>query len=116
MKGYFKRFSNIINKIKNVTDNKALDALITGLHMRNLFWTDIQNREPKSYTQLVDLIQREIHSEKTIENREKAERDKGDRYHQEGRRSTEPRTNHYRRYNQTEVIPAPLFGPPIPIL
>ncbi|KAL2474257.1 Uncharacterized protein Adt_34993 [Abeliophyllum distichum] len=54
-----------------------------------------ENREPKTYTQLVDLIQREIRSEDTIENREKAKREKGDRYHREGRISPKPRTNRY---------------------
>ncbi|KAL2492105.1 Uncharacterized protein Adt_27733 [Abeliophyllum distichum] len=33
VKSYFKRFSNIINKIESVTKDKALDALVTGLHM-----------------------------------------------------------------------------------
>ncbi|KAL2526890.1 Ribonuclease H [Abeliophyllum distichum] len=32
VKSYFKRFSNGINKIKIVTDEKALGALVTGLH------------------------------------------------------------------------------------
>ncbi|KAL2459969.1 RNase H domain-containing protein [Abeliophyllum distichum] len=33
VKSYFKRFSNVINKIKSITDDKALDALVTRLHM-----------------------------------------------------------------------------------
>ncbi|KAL2518478.1 Uncharacterized protein Adt_14725 [Abeliophyllum distichum] len=71
VKNYFKRFINVINKIETVTDDKALDALVTGLHMRTPFWRDIQNSQPKTYSQLVDLIQREIQSKKMIENRER---------------------------------------------
>ncbi|KAL2474574.1 Retrotrans gag domain-containing protein [Abeliophyllum distichum] len=121
IKIYFKRFSNVINKIKIVTDEKGLDALVTGLHMHTLFWRDVQNSQPKTYSQLVDLVQREIKSEETIENREKAEREREDRYKREGRRSPEPcfsrfqkkhslgpRNNHYKRFNQTEVVPVPL--------
>ncbi|KAL2481391.1 hypothetical protein Adt_34357 [Abeliophyllum distichum] len=73
-----KGFSNVINKIETVTDEKALDALVTGLHMRTLFWRNVQNSQLKTYSQLVDLIQREIRSEEMIENREKAEREIGD--------------------------------------
>ncbi|KAL2498637.1 Uncharacterized protein Adt_24187 [Abeliophyllum distichum] len=91
VKSYFKRFSNVINKIETVTDKKALDALMTGLHMCTLFWRDVQNSQPKTYSQLVDLVQREIRSEETIENREKAERERGNRYRREGRHSSEPR-------------------------
>ncbi|KAL2466652.1 RNase H domain-containing protein [Abeliophyllum distichum] len=121
IKSYFKRFSNVINKIETVTDEKALDALVTGLHMRTPFRRDVQNNQLKTYSQLVDLVQREIRSEETIKNREKAERERGDRYRREGRRSPESRfsrfkkryspgpwNNHYRRFNQIEVISAPL--------
>ncbi|KAL2505624.1 Retrotrans gag domain-containing protein [Abeliophyllum distichum] len=86
-KSYFKRFINVINKIETVINEKALDALITGLHMYTPFWRDVQNSQPKTYSQLVDLVQHEIRSEETIENREKAERKRGDRYKREGRRS-----------------------------
>ncbi|KAL2532925.1 Retrotrans gag domain-containing protein [Abeliophyllum distichum] len=54
VKSYFKRFNNVINKIETVTDEKALDALLTGLHMRTPFWRDVQNSQPKTYSQLVD--------------------------------------------------------------
>ncbi|KAL2543173.1 Retrotrans gag domain-containing protein [Abeliophyllum distichum] len=37
VKSYFKRFNNVINKIKIVTNDKVLDALVTGLHMRTPF-------------------------------------------------------------------------------
>ncbi|KAL2541907.1 Uncharacterized protein Adt_02885 [Abeliophyllum distichum] len=37
VKSYFKRFSNVINKIEIVTDDKALDALVIGFHIRTLF-------------------------------------------------------------------------------
>ncbi|KAL2484846.1 Uncharacterized protein Adt_29602 [Abeliophyllum distichum] len=87
VKSYFKRFNNVIDKIETVTDEKALDALVTGLHMCTLFWRDVQNSQPKTYSQLVDLVQHEIRSEETIKNREKAERKRGDRYRREGRRS-----------------------------
>ncbi|KAL2471973.1 Uncharacterized protein Adt_40109 [Abeliophyllum distichum] len=120
VKSYFKRFSNVINKIETVTDEKALDALVSGLHMRTPFWRDVQNSQLKTYSQLVDLVQREIRSEETIENREKAKKKRRNRYRREGRRSFEPRfnrfqkkhstgprNNHYRRFNQTEVVPAP---------
>ncbi|KAL2518392.1 Uncharacterized protein Adt_14639 [Abeliophyllum distichum] len=122
VKSYFKRFSNVINKIKTVTDEKALDTLVTGLHMRTLFWRDVQNSQLKTYSQLVDLVQREIRSKETIENRENAERKRGDHYRREGRRSPEllfshfqkryspgPRNNHYRRFNQAEVVSAPIL-------
>ncbi|KAL2518148.1 putative gag protein [Abeliophyllum distichum] len=56
VKSYFNRFSNVINKIKTVTDDKALDALVTGLHMHTPFWRDVQNSQSKTYSQLVDLI------------------------------------------------------------
>ncbi|KAL2518810.1 Uncharacterized protein Adt_15057 [Abeliophyllum distichum] len=91
VKSYVKRFSNVINKIETVTDEKALDSLVTGLHMRTPFWRDVQNSQPKTYNQLVDLVQREIRSEETIENRKKAERERGDQYRREGRRSPESR-------------------------
>ncbi|KAL2526746.1 Uncharacterized protein Adt_11800 [Abeliophyllum distichum] len=73
---YFKRFSNVINKIMTVTDEKALDALVTGLYMRTPFWRGMQNSQLKTYSQLVDLVQHEIQSEEMIENREKAEKGK----------------------------------------
>ncbi|KAL2526629.1 reverse transcriptase [Abeliophyllum distichum] len=76
MKSYFKRFSNVINKIETVTDDKALDALVTELHLRTPFWRDVQNSQPKTYSQLVDLIQCKIRSEETIENKKRAEKDK----------------------------------------
>ncbi|KAL2453586.1 Retrotrans gag domain-containing protein [Abeliophyllum distichum] len=60
IKSYFKRFNNVINKIKTVTNDKVLDALVSGLHMRTPFCRDVQNSQPKTYNQLVDLIQREI--------------------------------------------------------
>ncbi|KAL2526414.1 hypothetical protein Adt_11468 [Abeliophyllum distichum] len=98
--------------IETVIEEKALDALVTGLHIRTLFWRNVQNSQSKTYSQLVDLVQREIRSEETIENREKAERKRG-------RRSPEPRfsrfqkkyfpgprNNHCRRFNQTEMVPA----------
>ncbi|KAL2498149.1 Uncharacterized protein Adt_23699 [Abeliophyllum distichum] len=91
VKSYFKRFSNVINKIETVTDEKTLDALVTRLHMRTPFWRDVQNNQPKTYSQLVDLVQREIRLEETIENREKAEREREDRYRREGRHFPEPR-------------------------
>ncbi|KAL2526425.1 Uncharacterized protein Adt_11479 [Abeliophyllum distichum] len=75
-KSYFKRFSNVINKIKTMTDEKVLDTLVTGLHMHTLFWRDIQNSQPKTYSQLVDLVQHKIQSKEMIENREKAERER----------------------------------------
>ncbi|KAL2491885.1 hypothetical protein Adt_27513 [Abeliophyllum distichum] len=94
---------------------------MTGLHMRTLFWRDVQNSQPKTYSQLVDLVQYEIRSEKMIENREKVERKRGDRYRREGQRFPEPRfsrfqkkhspgprNSHYRRFNQMEVVPAPI--------
>ncbi|KAL2532238.1 Retrotrans gag domain-containing protein [Abeliophyllum distichum] len=84
VKTYFKMFSNVINKIKIVTDEKVLDALVTGLYMRTPFWKDVQNSQPKTYSQLVNLVQRKIRSEETIENREKAERERGDRYRRRG--------------------------------
>ncbi|KAL2486592.1 Uncharacterized protein Adt_31348 [Abeliophyllum distichum] len=63
IKRYFKRFSNVINKIEIVTDEKALDTLMTGLHMRTPFGREVQNSQPKTYSQFVDLVQREIRSE-----------------------------------------------------
>ncbi|KAL2531769.1 Retrotrans gag domain-containing protein [Abeliophyllum distichum] len=120
VKSYFK-FSNVINKIKTVTDEKALDALVTGLYMRTPFWRDVQNSQPKTYSQLVDLVQCVIRSEEMIENKEKAERERGDCYRRDGRRSLEPRfsrflkkhssgprNSHYVRFNKTEVVPVPL--------
>ncbi|KAL2505719.1 Uncharacterized protein Adt_21340 [Abeliophyllum distichum] len=95
VKSYFKRFSNVINKIEIVTDDKALDALVIKLHMCTLFWRDVQNSQPKTYSQLVDLIQREIWSEETIENRDRAERDMENCYRMEGRQSPEPRFNRF---------------------
>ncbi|KAL2491463.1 Retrotrans gag domain-containing protein [Abeliophyllum distichum] len=95
VKSYFKRFSNVINKIETMTDEKALDALVTGLHMRTPFWRDVQNNQPKTYSQLVDLVQREIKSEETIKNREKAERERRDRYRREGRRSSDLRFSRF---------------------
>ncbi|KAL2506219.1 Retrotrans gag domain-containing protein [Abeliophyllum distichum] len=74
VKSYFKRFSNVINKIETVTDEKALDTLVIGLHIRTSFWRDVQNSQPKTYSQLVDLVQHEIRLEETIENRKKAEK------------------------------------------
>ncbi|KAL2512759.1 Retrotransposon gag domain [Abeliophyllum distichum] len=44
---YFKRFSYVINKIESVTDDNALDALVTSLHMRTLFWRDVQTASPR---------------------------------------------------------------------
>ncbi|KAL2503857.1 Ribonuclease H [Abeliophyllum distichum] len=112
VKSYFKRFSNVINKIETVTDEKVLDALVTGFYMCTLFWKDVQNSQPKTYSQLVDLVQHDIQSEKMIENRKKAKRERGDRYRRKGRRSPEPRfnrfqkrhspgpqNNHYKRFN-----------------
>ncbi|KAL2466505.1 hypothetical protein Adt_42356 [Abeliophyllum distichum] len=103
-----------------MTDEKASDALVTGLYMRTSFWRDVQNSQPKTYSQLVDLVQHEIRSEETIENRKKAERERGDHYRRGGRRSPEscfsrfqkrhtlaPRNNYYKRFNQTEVVPIP---------
>ncbi|KAL2486514.1 Retrotrans gag domain-containing protein [Abeliophyllum distichum] len=52
---HFKRFNKVINKIKNVTDDKALDVLTTELLIQTPFWRDVQKREPKTHTQLVDL-------------------------------------------------------------
>ncbi|KAL2526757.1 Ribonuclease H [Abeliophyllum distichum] len=88
VKSYLKRFSNVINMMKTVTDEKALDAL------------------------------REIRSEETIENRKKAERKRGDHYRRKGRcspephfsrfqknHSTEPLNSHYKRFNQMDVVP-----------
>ncbi|KAL2492595.1 Uncharacterized protein Adt_28223 [Abeliophyllum distichum] len=95
VKSYFKRFRAVINKIENVTNDKALDVLLTRLYMRTSFWRDVQNSQPKTYSQLVDLIQREIRSEKTIENRERAERDRRDCYWKKGRRSSETHFNHF---------------------
>ncbi|KAL2492547.1 Uncharacterized protein Adt_28175 [Abeliophyllum distichum] len=97
IKSYFKRFSNVINKIETVTDEKILDALVTRLHMYTLFWRDVQNSQPRTYSQLVDLVQLEIRSKKMIENREKAERKIGDRYRREGRRSPESRFNRFQK-------------------
>ncbi|KAL2479543.1 hypothetical protein Adt_32509 [Abeliophyllum distichum] len=37
VKSYFKRFSNVINKIETVTDEKALEALVNGLYMSTPF-------------------------------------------------------------------------------
>ncbi|KAL2480214.1 Uncharacterized protein Adt_33180 [Abeliophyllum distichum] len=85
IKSYFKRFSNVINKIESVTDDNALDALVTRLHMRTSFWRDVQNNQSKTYSQLVDLLQRKIRSEETIENRERAERHRRYRYQRERR-------------------------------
>ncbi|KAL2486449.1 Uncharacterized protein Adt_31205 [Abeliophyllum distichum] len=120
VKSYCKKFSNVINKNETVSDDKALNALVTGLHMHTPFWRDVHNSQPKTYSHLVDLIQREIQSKETIENRERAERDRGDRYRREGRRSRESRFNHfqrkcssrpqnniYNRFNQTEIAPTP---------
>ncbi|KAL2466236.1 hypothetical protein Adt_42087 [Abeliophyllum distichum] len=117
---YFKRFSNVINKIETVTDEKVLDAIVTRLHMCTLFWRDVQNNQPKTYSQLVDLVQHEIRSKETIKNREKAKRKREDRNRREGRRSPKPRfsrfqkkhspgprNNHYMRFNQTEMVHAP---------
>ncbi|KAL2505636.1 Ribonuclease H [Abeliophyllum distichum] len=50
VKSYFKRFSNVINKIETMTDEKAMDTLVTGHHMRTLFWRDMQNSQPKTYS------------------------------------------------------------------
>ncbi|KAL2470597.1 Ribonuclease H [Abeliophyllum distichum] len=97
VKSYFKRFSNVINKIETVTNEKALDALVTGLHMHTSFWRHVQNSQPKTYSQLVDLVQCEIWSEETIENREKVGRE---------------RENRYRRFNQPEVVPVPILKCP----
>ncbi|KAL2486400.1 hypothetical protein Adt_31156 [Abeliophyllum distichum] len=125
VKSYFKRFNNVINKIENVTDEKASEVLVTGFHMHTPFWRDVQNSQPKTYSQLVDLVQREIRSEEMIENRKKAERERGDRYKREGRHSPilrfncfqkrhslGPRNNHYRRFNQIEVVPTPHLKTP----
>ncbi|KAL2471211.1 Uncharacterized protein Adt_39347 [Abeliophyllum distichum] len=97
VKNYFKRFSNVINKIKTVTNKKALDALVTGLHMRTPLWRDVQNSQSKTYSQLVDLVQRKIRSEKTIENREKAKKERGDHYRRDGRHFPEP---HFSRFQK----------------
>ncbi|KAL2498078.1 Uncharacterized protein Adt_23628 [Abeliophyllum distichum] len=97
VKSYFKRFNNIINKIETVTDEKALDALVTGLHKLTSFWRNMQNIQPKTYSQLVDLVQHKTWSEETIENREKAEKKRGDRYRREERCSPEPRFNHFQK-------------------
>ncbi|KAL2497946.1 Uncharacterized protein Adt_23496 [Abeliophyllum distichum] len=67
------------------------------LHMRTPFWRDVQNSQPKTCSQLVDLVLREIWSEKMIENREKVERERGDSYRREGRRSPEPRFNRFQK-------------------
>ncbi|KAL2526020.1 Uncharacterized protein Adt_11074 [Abeliophyllum distichum] len=83
VKSYFKRLSNVINKIETVADEKALDAFVSGLHMHTPFWRDVQNSQPKTYSQLVDLVQREIWSKETIKNREKAEKERRDRYRRE---------------------------------
>ncbi|KAL2474624.1 Uncharacterized protein Adt_35360 [Abeliophyllum distichum] len=91
LKSYFKRF----NKIETVTVDKALDALVTILHICIPFWRDVQNSQPKTYSQLVDLIQHEIQLEEMIENKEIAERDRKDRCRTEGRRSPEPQFNHF---------------------
>ncbi|KAL2491976.1 Retrotrans gag domain-containing protein [Abeliophyllum distichum] len=119
VKSYFKRFSNVINKIETGTNDKALDALVAGLHMCTPFWRDVQNSQPKTYSQLVDLVQYEIRSEEMIKNKKKAERKRENRYRKEGRRSPKlrfsrfqkkyspgPRNNYYKRFNQTEVVPA----------
>ncbi|KAL2461513.1 Uncharacterized protein Adt_44933 [Abeliophyllum distichum] len=129
VKSYFKRFSNVINKIETVTDEKALDAPVTRLHMRTPFWKDVQNSQPKTYNQLVDLVQSKIKSEEMIKNREKAERERVDCYRREGRRFPEPCfsrfykkhslgpwNNHYRRFNQTEVVHAPSLRRPRQLL
>ncbi|KAL2480267.1 Uncharacterized protein Adt_33233 [Abeliophyllum distichum] len=118
VKSYFKRFSNVMNKIEIVTNEKALDALMTGLHMRTPFWRNVQNSQSKTYSQLVDLVQHKIKLEETIESKEKVERKREDRYRREGQRSPEPhfncfqkrhspgpRNNHYKRFNQTDIVP-----------
>ncbi|KAL2491657.1 Integrase catalytic domain-containing protein [Abeliophyllum distichum] len=48
IKSYFKRFSNVIKKIETVTDEKALDTLVTGLHVALLSrrMCKIVNRRP----------------------------------------------------------------------
>ncbi|KAL2505889.1 Uncharacterized protein Adt_21510 [Abeliophyllum distichum] len=95
VKSYFKRFSNIINKIETVTNEKALDALVTGLHMCTPFWRDMQNSKLKTYSKLIDLVQRKIQSEEMIENREKAERERGNRHRRERGHSPKPRFNRF---------------------
>ncbi|KAL2498221.1 Uncharacterized protein Adt_23771 [Abeliophyllum distichum] len=108
VKSYFKRFSNVINKIESVTDDKALDALVTRLHMRTSFWRDVQNCQPKTYNQLVDLIQRKIRSEETIENREKAKRDRRDQLLRERRRSSKLCFNRFREKRSFRATQQPL--------
>ncbi|KAL2505350.1 hypothetical protein Adt_20971 [Abeliophyllum distichum] len=90
VKSYFKRFNGVINKIMNVTDEKALDALV-----RTHFWRDVQNSQPKTYAQMVDLIQQEIQFEKMIKIREKVEKEKKDRYHRKGRCFLKHRINRF---------------------
>ncbi|KAL2466483.1 hypothetical protein Adt_42334 [Abeliophyllum distichum] len=49
VKSYLKRFIKVINKIENITNDKAPDALITRLCIRTPFWRGVQNRDLKTY-------------------------------------------------------------------
>lgn len=73
LKSYFVRFNAKLIACETILDEKAKDALWSGLLMETPFWRNFYNKNLASYHQLVSIIQNEIQTEYTIENQKKVE-------------------------------------------